>query len=84
MTTIELRTSIVAELEQMSDEMLRSVQHYVKRLRRHSRPVSKVAYKEATPDITPRVMRFKRGKPWYVTDEEVDRLRHEYLMEKYK
>ena len=33
MTTVELRTSIVAELDQMSAEMLESVQHYVKRLR---------------------------------------------------
>lgn len=38
MTTVELRTSIVAELDQMSAEMLESVQHYVKRLRRHARP----------------------------------------------
>ena len=37
MTTVELRTSIVAELDQMSAEMLESVQHYVKRLRRHAR-----------------------------------------------
>ena len=33
MTTVELRTSIVAELDQMSVEMLESVQHYVRRLR---------------------------------------------------
>ena len=39
MTSIELRTSIVTELDQMSVEMLESVQHYVKRLRRHARPV---------------------------------------------
>lgn len=39
MTTIELRTSIVAELDQMSVEMLESVSRYVKRLHRHSRPV---------------------------------------------
>ena len=37
MTTVELRTSIVAELDQMSAEMLESVSHYVKRLRRHAR-----------------------------------------------
>jgi hypothetical protein len=36
MTTLELRTSIVAELDQMSAEMLESVSHYVKRLRRHA------------------------------------------------
>ena len=37
-----------------------------------------------TEEFTPRVMRFKRGNPWYATDEEVDKLRYEYLMEKYK
>lgn len=37
MTTVELRTSIVAELDQMSAEMLESVSHYVKRLRHHAR-----------------------------------------------
>ena len=54
MTTIELRTSIAAELDQMSVEMLESVS------------------------------RFHRGNPWYATDEEVDKLRQEYLAEKYK
>ena len=43
MTTVELRTSIVAELDQMSAEMLESVQHYVKRLRRHARPTRRTA-----------------------------------------
>ena len=38
MTTVELRSSIVAELDQMSVEMLESVSHYVRRLRRHARP----------------------------------------------
>ena len=33
MTTMELRTSIAAELDQMSVEMLENVSHYVKRLR---------------------------------------------------
>lgn len=37
MTAIELKTSIAADLDQMSVEMLESVQHYVKRLRRHAR-----------------------------------------------
>ncbi len=37
MTTIELRTSITAELDQMSVEMLESVSRYVKRLRHRSR-----------------------------------------------
>ena len=38
MTTVELRSSIVADLDQMSIEMLESVQHYVRRLRFHARP----------------------------------------------
>ena len=37
MTTVELRTSIVAELDQMSAEMLESVSRYVSRLRRRGR-----------------------------------------------
>ena len=37
MTTIELRTSIAAELDQMSVEMLESVSRYVKRLRHQHR-----------------------------------------------
>lgn len=37
MTTVELRTSIAAELDQMSAEMLESVSRYVSRLRRHAR-----------------------------------------------
>ena len=35
-------------------------------------------------EITPRVMRFKRGKPWYVSDEELEKIHQEYLTEKYK
>lgn len=76
MTTVELRTSIVAELDQMSVEMLESVQHYVRCLRRHARPTrrasaTKAEAKAETKEFTPRVMRFKRGNPWYATDEEV-------------
>ena len=37
MTTIELRTSIVSDLDQMSVEMLENVSRYVKRLRQRSR-----------------------------------------------
>lgn len=89
MTTVELRTSIMAELDQMSVEMLESVSHYVMRLRRHARPTRSAATEkttadDTTEDFTPRVMRFKRGNPWYATDEEVDRMRKEYLTEKYK
>jgi hypothetical protein len=95
MTTVELRTSIVAELDQMSVEMLESVSHYVNRLRRHARTVRRTSSKQSasvtkiqttpeTEEFTPRVMRFKRGNPWYATDEEVDHLRYEYLTEKFK
>ena len=89
MTTVELRTSIVAELDQMSVEMLESVQHYVRRLRRHARPTrrasaTKAEAKAETEQFTPRVMRFKRGNPWYATDEEVDRLRYGFLGDKFK
>ena len=89
MTTVELRTSIVAELDQMSAEMLESVSHYVRLLRRHARPTRRPSATKAettaeTEEFTPRVMRFKRGNPWYATDEEVDRLRYEYLTEKFK
>ena len=51
MTTVELRTSIVAELNQMSVEMLESVQHYVQRLRRPARTVNRTAATEEVPDI---------------------------------
>lgn len=40
MTTLELRTSIAAELDHMSVEMLENVSRYVRRLRRRSRGVS--------------------------------------------
>lgn len=91
MTTIELRTSITADLDQMSVEMLESVSRYVRRLRRHARPVRKAVVKDnstaaspKTTGITPGVARLRTGHPWHVTDEELDRLRYEYLMEKYK
>ena len=31
--------------------------------------------------FTPRVMRFKRGNPWYATDEEVDRMHRDAQQE---
>ena len=43
MTTVELRTSIAAELDQMSVEMLESVSRYVSRLRRRARPSRRVS-----------------------------------------
>ena len=90
MTSIELRTSIAAELDQMSVEMLESVSRYVKRLRHHSRSFRRTAQNRTEiadtieAGLSPRVLQFQRGKPWYATDEEVDRLRQEYLTNKYK
>lgn len=43
MTTLELRTSIAAELDHMSVEMLENVSRYVRRLRRRSCGVSSQA-----------------------------------------
>ena len=34
--------------------------------------------------ITPRVARLKTGHSWNVSDKELDNMRYEYLMEKYK
>lgn len=86
MTAIELRTSITADLEQMSMEMLESVSRYVKRLRRHSRAVQameKTDTDRKTIEITSGVARLCTGHSWEVTDEELDQMRYEYLMEKY-
>jgi len=96
MTTLELRTSIAAELDQMSVEMLESVSRYVSRLRHRARTVRRdtsvqTGHKLTQPattaeseEFTPRVMRFKRGNPWYATDEEVDRLLQEHLTRKFQ
>ena len=54
MTTIELRTSIAAELDQMSVEMLESVSRYVKRLRHHPCPrmfLQRVKQEEPSPNV---------------------------------
>ncbi|MBQ6063060.1 MAG: hypothetical protein IJK87_05430 [Prevotella sp.] len=34
--------------------------------------------------LSPRVMRFIRGNPWYITDEETDKIRTEHIKNKYK
>jgi len=34
--------------------------------------------------ITPGVSRLIRDNAWYISDEELDHMRYEYLMEKYK
>ena len=81
MTTLELRTSIVAELDQMSVEMLESVQHYVRRLRRHAR-TDKTATKEEVPDIVLSLL----GAGTHVADDDLNdrKAYNEYLEEKYK
>ena len=91
MTTVELRTSIVAELDQMSVEMLESVSHYVRRLRRPARRDTRAAAKDTETagshkpiEITPGVARLRNVKRWHIADEERDRQRYEYLTEKFK
>lgn len=91
MTTVELRTSIVAELDQMSAEMLENVSRYVKQLRRLPRSTSRIVSDHTSENadnlnsqLSPRVLQFKRGNPWYASDEEIDLLRQEYLMKKYQ
>lgn len=90
MTTLELRTSIAAELDQMSAEMLESVQHYVSRLRRHARPAAKAAAKpaaepaaeEAVPDIVLSLL--GAGSPVADDDLNARKAYNEYLEEKYQ
>ena len=83
MTTVELRTSIVAELDQMSVEMLESVQHYVRHLRRHARTVNKTAAKEEElPDIVLSLL--GAGTPVDDNDLNARKAYNEYLEEKYK
>ena len=82
MTTVELRTSIVEELNQMSDDMLQSVSHYVKRLRRHARPVSRDAGKDAVPDIVLSLL--GAGIPVAEDDLNARKAYNEYLKEKYQ
>ena len=86
MTAVELRTSITADLEQMSLEMLESVSRYVKRLRRRPRSVKtivKTDEEQNTISITAGVARLCTGHSWEVSDEELDQMRFEYLKEKY-
>ena len=82
MTTVELRTSIMAELDQMSVEMLENVSHYVRQLRRHTRTVNKTADKEEVPDIVLSLL----GAGTRVADDDLNARKayNEYLEEKYK
>ena len=58
MTTIELRTSIMADLDQMSVEMLEDVSLYVKRLRRVARPAHRKTAAQSRRDAA---MLFVKG-----------------------
>ncbi len=82
MTTVELRTSIMAELDQMSVGMLENVQQYVSRLRRHARPASKAADKGAVPDIVLSLL--GAGEPVADDDLNARKAYNEYLEEKYQ
>ena len=62
--------------------LINTMQHEEKKT--SSEKADKTEVVAETEEFSPRVMRFKRGNPWYATDEEVDKLRYEYLMEKYK
>ena len=76
MTTIELRASIVADLEQMSLEMLESVSHYVKRLQLHQR-AAHIEEENLTPYTAEELLeRAEKGRREiaqgnYVTSEEM-------------
>ena len=82
MTTVELRKSIVADLDQMSVEMLENVQHYVRRLRRYARTGNKAVAKEEVPDIVLSLL----GAGTHVADDDLNARKayNEYLEEKYK
>ncbi len=74
MTTVELRSSIMADLYQMSVEMLENVSHYVRQLRRHTRTVNKTADKEEVPDIVLSLL----GSGTSVADDDLNaRSRHQ-------
>ncbi|MBQ9363625.1 MAG: hypothetical protein IJT97_09455 [Bacteroidaceae bacterium] len=86
MTTIELRSSISTDLDLLSAEMLENVSRYVKRLVSHARTEKKSVVSTARKkiEITPGVARLRTGHSLHVTDNELDKARYEYLMEKYK
>lgn len=78
MTTVELRTSIAADLEQMSLEMLESVSRYVKRLRRHPLEARIEEEKLTLYTVEELLERAEKGRKEiaqgnYVTSEEVFR-----------
>jgi hypothetical protein len=79
MTTVELRTSILADLDQMNVEMLESVSRYVKRLRRHASPVRHSA---EIPDVVLSLL--GAGEPVADGDLNAREAYNQYLMEKYQ
>ena len=72
----------MAELDQMSVEMLKSVSHYVKRLRSHTRPTSQEAAKETVPDIVLSLL--GAGEPVADDDLNARKAYNQYLEDKYK
>ena len=82
MTTVELRRSIIADLDQMSLEMMESVSHYVKRLRRRARSTHQVAANEAVPDIVLSLL--GAGEPVAEDDLNAREAYNQYLEEKHK
>ena len=72
----------MAELDQMSVEMLESVSHYVHRLRRRTRTVNKTVNKEEVPDIVLSLL--GAGTPVADDDLNARKAYNEYLEEKYK
>ena len=75
MTTVELRSSIMAELDQMSVEMLESVSHYVRRLRRHARTVNKtVANKRDAAMLFVQNLSVRGGQPVPVDERGIEAL----------
>lgn len=75
MTTVELRSSIMAELDQMSIEMLENVSHYVRRLRRHARTVNKtVANKRDAAMLFVQNLSVRGGQPVPVDERGIEAL----------
>ena len=77
--------AFVETLAQRMGWTMRRRTHSVRRtVTKKTTSASKTDDTSSAEEFTPRVMRFKRGNPWYATDEEVDRLRYEYITEKHK
>ena len=81
MTTVELKTSIAAELEQMNVEMLESVSRYVRRLRRRSRSVAPQLtarqHKREAAMLFVKTLSVQGGNPVPVDERGIDALVNE-------